>query len=212
LPANELLALDNLPCSPPSQLFDRSGLGITIYQRLRYTEDTGNVSMLEEAGRMLRLQMTNTWTPTTSVNGDASSAPDLAEERGSNAPPRHQNPHTPTPAETFKEFLERQTPFRPSAPQDAAQNGFLPTAPVPAVKARISHGDVYYMPVTLRFDGRVSNSSIAINVPGRATTTYPELLTTGAKTEAAEKPFGPLVEKDSAERARTNGDSLGVGL
>lgn len=151
--------------------------------------------------------MTNQWTPTTSVCGDDSSTPDLAEGRGFDVPPRQRNGSAP--ADTANDYGVGEMPFRPSPTQNASQNGSLPIASVPEVKARIVHGDVYYMPITLRFDSQVSNSSIAINVPGRATATYPEKLTLNANPGAGEKPSGPFVNKGSAERARANGDFFG---
>ena len=167
--------------------------------------------MLEEAGRMLRLQMTNAWTPTTSVNGDDSSAPDLAEERGFNKPPRHQDPSTP--AGIWNESAERQIPFRPSPTQDATPNGLPPTAPIPAVRARAIHGDVYLVPVTLRFGGRAANTSIAVSVPGRATAAYPEpLTTTGPKPGTGGGPSGPPADGDSAGVARARGEFEGEPL
>jgi hypothetical protein len=164
--------------------------------------------MLEEAGRMLRLQMTNAWTPTTSVNGEDSSAPDRAEEHGFNEPPRHQDPSTPTGI--WNESAERQIPFRPSPTQDATPNGLAPTAPIPAVRARVIHGDVYLVPVTLRFDARAANTSIAVSVPGRATAAYAEpLTTTGPRPRAGGGPSGPPADRDSAGVARASGELRG---
>lgn len=163
--------------------------------------------MLEEAGRLLRLQMTNAWTPSTSCYDDQSSIPDLAEEPRFTEPLRQD--HTSAQAEMEHEFGARDLPFRPSPARSTSQNDFLPAAPVSAVKAHIIHGDAYFMPVTLRFENQVTNSSIAINVPGRATATYPGPLTKDLKPGAGEKPFGPFVDKGSAEIGRLNEDLLG---
>jgi len=154
--------------------------------------------------------MTNQWTPTTSVNGDDdSSAPDPAEEHGFNGPPGQRNGSAP--ADMANGYRVREMPFCPNPTHYAARNCVLQTAAVPGVKARTIHGDVYFMPVNLRFDGHVSNSSVAINVPGRATTTYPEKLTSDGKPGPREEPPGPSTHKDSAEIARTNGKLVAGG-
>jgi len=226
LPANELLALDNIPCAPQSQLFDRSKLGVIVYQRLRYAETTGDVSLLEEAGRILREQMANAWTPATSANGDQSSManawtpvtsvsgdqssiPDLPDELRSNIPPRQEN--ASAQAGTHNIYGSRDMPFRPNTTSSPNLNECSSTALAPGVKARIIRGDVYYMPITLTFNSGVSNSSIAINVPGRATATYPEPLTTGARSGDGGRLSAPVVKRDSTGNARSNGSLLGTG-
>jgi hypothetical protein len=151
--------------------------------------------------------MTNQWTPTTSVNGDDISAPDPAEEREFNGPPRQRNESAP--ADIANGYGVREMPFRPSPTHCAARNCMLQISPVPGVKARIIHGDVYFMPINLRFDGQVPNSSIAINVPGRATATYPEKLTSNLKSGPKEGLPGLSIHKDPAEIARTNGNLFG---
>jgi hypothetical protein len=154
--------------------------------------------------------MTNQWTPTTSDCGDDSSAPDPAEERGFHIPPKQRN--GPAPADIANDDGVRGMPFCPSPTQHASRNGILPTPPVPGVNARIIHGDVHYMPITLRFENQLSNSSIAINAPGRAKAPCPEKLTLNTKPGAGEKPPGLFVSRDSAEKARTSGDSLVVNF
>jgi hypothetical protein len=52
-----LLALASLPSCSFVQLNDRSRIGLDIYRRLRHVEQTNDICVLEEAGRLLLLQM-----------------------------------------------------------------------------------------------------------------------------------------------------------
>jgi len=120
---------------------------------------------------------TNMWTPSTSVAGDQSSMRDIPAEHGF-ASPLGQAHESTQPANS-NAYSSRDMPFRPSPSALPAPNNFPPTDLLPAVKARIIRGDVYYMPITLTFNNEISNSSININLPGRPTATYPEPLMTG---------------------------------
>lgn len=154
--------------------------------------------------------MANAWTPETSVDGDQSSMPDLPEELRSNEPSRQENASAQAGIPNI--HGSRDMPFRPNITSSPNLNGCSSTALTPGVKARIIRGDVYYMPITLTFNSEVSNSSIAINVPGGATATYPELLTTGARSGDRGRPSTPVVKRDSTGNARSNGSLLGTGL
>jgi hypothetical protein len=154
--------------------------------------------------------MANAWTPAASVNGNQSSMPDLPEDPRSNIPPRQEN--ASAQARVPNIYGSRDMPFRPNTTSSPIKNDFTSTALAPGVKARIIHGDVYYMPIALTFNSEVSNSSIAINVLGRATATYPEELTTGARSGNGGRPSAPVVKRDSAGNARSNGSLLGAGL
>lgn len=152
----------------------------------------------------------NVWTPVSSVAGDQNPIADLSEKHGFPQPPRQEN--ASAQAEIPNIYGSKDMPFRPNTISSPAQNSFLSTDPVPAVKAHIIRGDVYYMPITLTFNSEASNSSIAINVPGRATATYPEPLTTAAQSGAAERPSVSVMNGGSAGIARPNGDFLPAGF
>jgi hypothetical protein len=207
--ANELLALHNLPCLSSSELWDRSQISAYIHHRLRHVEVSGDVSVLEEAGRLLTIQrMAAPPAGTTSQreSGTVVTGMEQGQIPGYQYYGSHDLPLRP----------------RPSGMQDPAHNLFTHANPSKASANNFSHSDDFavseirgsaaHMTATanLHNNNHAASDSVAMSFPSRLTDNYPDSLMRVENPRLGNKHW-PFVDAESAEIARMNEEMLGGG-
>lgn len=185
--ANELLALDNLSCRAFSELYDQSQADIKIYYCLRHVEISEDVSVLEEAGRLLAIQRTAAPPPdATTTNTTTATDVDHAQIPGYEYYGNHDLPLRPRPNSTRNpdhDLFSHSNPSQSSAHTISNRDALDVSNNHASAASMITTANPLNCMECLNFhnNNHTITGPVALGIPSRASAHYPISLATDAE-------------------------------